>query len=314
MFLSSLAAMGDQASAVLTSEGVVYTLGVLPSAQLELIRREGDRRETLVVPSTDDAASETAAQLAYDSTTSTLYVVWTKEDSVNVVRRFADGTWSQPLQIDLGEQRLGLEIALTRAEGFTLLHAAWWRMRETPVAEYALLAFENGEAVSTFVSDLDSMALDTFTADSGEPEIMNAHLHPPLAMARSGAAGVEIVYGSHDSTRLTRLVFEPRIRPDVRIWKPSRVGGRHTPRAGLMSATGDPVQALLSDGRIVLYTPDTEFRFVIYEGGKWSPERMLQIDEGLTREQIIETLRETIKHLEAGEPAEEEPADEDVTG
>lgn len=310
LFLSALAAMAEHTPAVLTTEGVVYTVGALPATQLELIRREGDQRQTLLVPSTDDASIETAAQLAYDAATSTLYVVWHNGDSVNVIRRFGDGTWSHPLLIDVGGQRLGLEVVLTRSKSFSLLHAAWWKAGAEPVAEYALMAFEHGEPVSTYVSTLDALAAETLTSYPDEPEAMTEHLHPPLAMTRSGAAGVEIVYGSHASTQLTRLVLDPRISPNVRIWKPSRETGGRTPRAGLMSATGDPVQALLSDGRIILYTPDTAFRFVMYDGGKWSPERMIHLDEGLTREQIIQELRETIKELESGS-GEEEP-DEDI--
>lgn len=312
---ASLAMADHNTPAVLTNEGAVYTVAPLPANQLELVLRVGETRETILVPSTDDAAVETVAQLAYDSATSTLFVVWHSGDSVYASRRFGDGTWSDPLQIVAGrDQRAALEVAITRVATTTLLHAAWWTLGAQPVAEYALVAFESNEYVSGWVTDLVSLAPVNSASDleaSEDIEVVSEVLHPPLAMARASSSSIDIVFGESKSTRLTRIVLEPKLRADVRIWKPGRRGGKPMPRAGLNSANGEPVQVILNQGRVILYSPEDNFRFVIYENGQWSPERMIKLDEQLTREQLIEQLRKTVESLEIDEtPAEEDSVNE----
>lgn len=305
LLLSAFAAAADHSPAVLTSDGVVYTVAPLPASKLQLVRREGELRQTVLVPS--DGGTVTEAELAYDSATATLFVVWHTQDAVYVTRRVADGPWSEPLLIDVGAKRAGLELVITRVNKTTLLHAAWWKLGTAPAAEYALLAYEYGEHASTFVGNLDALSGNTASENesSGENELMSEVLHPPLAMARAGSAGVDIVYGEVTSTRLHRIILEPKIRPDVRIWKPSRKGGGLTPRAGLMSVSGDPVRVILNKGRIILYAPDKKFRFVIYENGRWSPERMIQLDDNLTREQLVEELRKAVERLDVEEMPQE---------
>ena len=67
------------------------------------------------------------------------------------------------------------------------------------------------------------------------------------------------------------------------------------------------MQAFVSKGRIVLYTPDDKFRFVMYENGKWTPVQMIKVDENLTKEQL---RRELIRQLDDLEPL---PPQEDTT-
>lgn len=306
LFLSAFAAFGEHSRAVLTNDGIVYTIGSLPTQLLKLERREGERRQTVFVPTEGGIVTE--AQLAYDSVTSTLFVVFHADDSVYVTRQLAGETWTDPLLIDLGAKRAGLELVITRAESTTLLHAVWWKLGHEPAAEYALLAYDGSEHLSTFVGDLNALAGGNTASDndsSAGHELMGEVLHPPLAMARAGAAGVDVVYGETTSTRLRRVVLEPKVRPDVRIWKPGRKGSSVTPRAGLMSASGDPVKVILNKGRIILYTPDKNFRFVMYESGRWSPERMIQLDEHLTRDQMVEQLRKTVERLEIEDAPED---------
>lgn len=308
LLLTAVSAAADETQTVLSSEGVVYTVDTTTRTQLRLIRRVADQRETLTVPGTDDAAIESQAQLLWDDAASTLYVVWHRSadraDQILLSRLDAEGNWSDQTLIAGGNaaKRAGLQVALTKVaagtSSTTLVHAAWWSINDKPFAEYALLAFENGEFLSVTVDDLQQLAGGNGAADD-DTEPVTEVLHPPLAMARSTGSAVDVAFGSPYNTRLTRIVLEPRrVRPDVRIWKPGRKGGGVTPRAGLMSANGDPVKAILNQGRIVLYTPDNEFRFVIYLNGKWSPERMIKLDSKLTREQMVQELHRTVESLE----------------
>ena len=317
LFVSATVALADHGStpAVLMKDGSVYTVAPLPASQLELVRRAGEERLPVLVPGTDDEAIETEAQLAYDAATSTLFVVFHSGDSLFISRLLPDGTWTGPMMIYTGAaERAGLVVAVTHVQTTTLLNAVWWDLGDQPVAKYALVAFEDNEFVSSYDANLAELA--GANGASGvideQPEAMTEVLHPPLAMAKTAkGGGVEIVFGDDQSTRLTRLILEPKIRGDVRIWKPGRRAGKPMPRAGLMSVTGEPVKALLSEGgRIVLYTPETQFRFVIYENGEWSPERMIQLDERLTREKLVEELRKAAERLEIDHLPDDETVDQ----
>ena len=277
---------------------------------LELVRRNGETRETLVVPSTDDEAVESQAKLLWDSSTSTLFVAWQRSvEGANEIRMAwlnADGTWSEPITI-AGESslnRASLQVALTRAASLgdemdvTLIHAAWWSLGSKPEAEYALVAFEAGAHVSTEVASLDKLSENLRTLSSGpEAEETGEALHPPLTMSKAESA-VDVVYGSSDSTGVTRVRLEPvRIAGNARAWRPLGRTGDRTGRTGFISNTSAPVRAFISKGRIVLYTPDEQFRFVVYENGEWSPVRMIQLDESLTGDQVLQELRRTVDDL-----------------
>jgi len=312
LLVTAFTAVADETNTVLTSGGVVYTVDPSSRTQLELIRRSGEARDTVAVPTTEDAAIESQAQLLWDDATSILFVLWhrsmDRSDQILCARLDADGNWSDPFLVATGSaaKRAGLQVALTKAttgngQMTTLVHAAWWSINANPVAEYALIAFENGQHISTSVVDLETLAGSNGPADY-DTEPVREVLHPPLAMARSENGDVDVVFGSTLSTRLTRVIVTPKIRSDARLWKPSKKGGGYTPRAGLMSANGDPVKAILSQGgRIVLYTPDTKFRFVMYQNGQWTPERMIQLDSKLTREQMVQELQRTVEQLEVSD-------------
>lgn len=308
LIVVSAAAVADETQFVLTSGGVAYAVDNTSRGELRLIRRTGADRATILVPTTQDDAIESQAQLLWDDASETLFVVWHRSldrvDQILLARLDKNGYWSDSFLIATGSaaKRAGLQVAMTKAvangKTATLVHAAWWSINANPVAEYALVAFEDGQHMSTVVSDLQQLAGSNGGFDFDD-EPVHEVLHPPLAMARSGSgAGVDIVFGAPNSTRLTRLIANPRVRPDARLWKPSRVGGGVTPKSGLMSANGDPVKAILSRGRIVLYTPDTKFRFVMYQNGQWTPERMIQLDSKLTKEQMVAELSRTVEQLE----------------
>jgi hypothetical protein len=282
---------------------------------LELIRRNGETRETLVVPSTDDEAVESHAKLLWDSSTSTLFVVWQRSvEGANEIRLAwlnPDGMWSEPITVAGASSlnRVSLQVALTRAASLgaeldvTLIHMVWWSLGSKPEAEYALVAFEAGANVSSLVASLDTLSEDLRTLSTGpEAEDTGEAIHPPLAMSKVESA-VDVVYGDVDSTGVTRVRLEPvRIAGNARAWRPLGRTGDRTGRTGFISNNSAPVGAFISKGRIVLYTPDEEFRFVVYENGEWSPVRMIQLDETLTGDQVLYELRRTVDDLAPVQP------------
>jgi hypothetical protein len=315
ILLAAGAVLADGHHAVLTTEGVVYTVDPAPSTSIRITRRIGEQRTTFTVPETQDASIESQVKLLWDDATSSLFVMWHRSgdrvDQILLAQLKSNGTWSDVLPIASGggSSRVGLEAIVTHApitNGLaTFIHAAWWRMNAMPEAEYALVAFENDRYVSAYITDLKSLA--GVQADAIDIEPMDEALHPPLALEPSGANGVDIVFGGVETTRLTRVIAEPKVRPDARLWKPGRKGSSVTPRAGIQATSGQPLRAMIHNTKVVLYAPEKNFRFTIYDNVKWSPERMIQLDAELTSDQLVQELRRTIEQLD-----EEDGSDDGV--
>ncbi len=309
VLLTALAAAGEETAPVLGTDGAVYTADNA-TGRLNIVRRVGRTKTRLLVPTTGDKAFESQATLMWDAKSSALFVLWTRTsesgEQILMARLDPGGNWSEPLEVAPVSlaKRVGLQAVMSRSvegEDSILVHAVWWSMTGDPVAEYALVAFERGQLASTNISDLNTLAaVNSAQALSREP--MLEVLHPPLAMTRSGD-GVDVLFGAHASTAVTRVRITPKPVPNARIWKPVGRSGERLPNAKIASSTGAPVRALISEGRVILYTPESTFRFVIYEDGRWSSERVIELGEGITNDQLERELRETVAHLRiAAEP------------
>lgn len=324
--LTASTAFAVDMKTVLSPDGTLFAVdGGTPRAFLSLTKNKGDERATMLVPATDDEATESDARLLWDTKTATLFVVWHSaapdRDSIMMQSLNAEGVWSEPVVLAScsSRRRVGLQTLLTHAavpveeakDGeqpepkpiayATLIHAAWWGVGESYTAEYAMVAYEGGQLVSSEVARLDELANRGGEAD--EYEDTGAPLHPPLAMTLDGNA-VDVVYGTANSTRLTRLKLDPKkVVGDGRFWRPlGRNGGRTGP-ARLIAADAAPLQAFVSRGRIVLYDSSAKFRFVMFENGEWSPERMLQLDGHVTAEQVVRELQRTVDGQSATDAA-----------
>ena len=307
--LSAAAVPAFGASSLLTPGGVRYAIVPDPDrAQVQIARAQGDLRATLVAPTTQDAERESQTQLAYDTATGTLYVVWVRDNAGNAEIRFAslnvDGEWSDPRMVAAGSGAYrDLQFVLTHAESdgqtATLLHLAWWsvngRVREP---EYAMFAFENGVPVSAQVANLDELAGLNGRVQTTELEYEYDAIHPPMAMARNGE-GVDVAFGAVGSSVLTRLNVTPRkVGGNVRIWKPLGRTPSRTPRAGVMLTTGTPVTGVIINGRLALYSVTDEFRFVVLRSDNtWSEVHAVRLDAENTVDELIRDLRHTVQEL-----------------
>ncbi|HYC91058.1 MAG TPA: hypothetical protein VEO54_17705 [Thermoanaerobaculia bacterium] len=320
MIAAALALPAFGATSLLTPDGVRYAIEPNPETpQVEIARAEGQQRARLVVPSTQDVAFEYDAQLAYDTATSSLFVVWSREGYAGSEVRYARlnerGEWSSPRLITAGAGAYrGLQFVLTHPAGdedVTLLHAAWWSLNGVSTqAEYALFAFENGRFISGDVQDLESLSAIQYDVEASEYEDTGTPLHPALALERNGDS-VDVVFGSTTSTRVTRFnVGARKVGPNVRIWKPVGRTGNRTQRALLTSTDpNQPVYGLIRKGNIALYTISEDFRFtVLRNDGSWSPVREVRIDEDNTAEDLLRELQRTVEELEGGDPVSSEEA------
>ena len=256
--------------------------------QLELSRRRGEVRDTLVVPTTGDDVLESEPGLAYDAVTDAVYILWHRAaegiDEIRLASLNADGEWSDVHLLAKGAEvsRAGLQLVLTHAreEGddadTTLLHAAWWDLGAEVVPQYAMVAFESGRHLSTEAANLETLVEAPLTREAAEREDTGAAAHPPLVMERAGEF-VDVVFGADRTTAVTRVRIEPkRIAGEARIWRPSGRTAQRTGPANLVSHGTAPVQAFISGDRVVLYTPDAKFRYSVFDNGHWTPIRMIE--------------------------------------
>jgi hypothetical protein len=296
LLLAAGAAGAAQIETALAEENLLWSVdGSASYASLVLTLRIGETQQFVPVPTTDDEALDSQPRLSWDATSRTLFVFWRRQgvngDEIRLARRYASGRWAPPIVVAEGAnaQRAALQFVITRSGEDTLVHAVWWTLGERPVAEYALVAFHGAELLSTSVDRLDELSL--LLASAAEDEDTGKAVHPPLTMARAGE-GVEVAFGAARTTAMTRLQIEPRkIAPNARIWRPSGKSGRRTPAAQFVSTSSAPVESFIVGGNVVLYTPESRFRYVILEGEKWTPVRMLATDESLTSEDLVRELR-----------------------
>jgi len=296
------------ATSALTAKGALYTIDPSPAENVvSLIRRSGEVKETIVVPaSADNDVLDHRAQLEYDRTTDRLYVIWlrntTRWASIVISSLDAEGNWSDPIVLasasplaTRGDLRTSLTRAIAGETKTTIIHVASW-VRDAGVltGEYVLAAFERNGSFSTSVNDLNTLANVSITAQEQAGDIEANALFPPLAMAAAND-GVDVVFGREQGTTITRLHITPRLEPNARIWKPVGKTGSSMPPSKLAATSASPVKAFFSRDRIVLYTADQEFRFVIFENGEWSPVLTLTLDENLTGDALIDEIRRAIE-------------------
>ena len=311
LLAASFASAQDTMQAVLRPDSTVFAIDASkPAAQLELSRRRGETNETLIVPTTDDEAIESDARLALDAATGTVFVVWHRSaegvDEICLATLNVHDEWSDVHVVAGGAEirRAGLQLLLTHAreEGdqtdTTLIHAAWWNIGAELKPEYALVAFEGGQRLSTEVVDLRTFTGrdDGYAAhEANEPEDTGDAAYPPLAMSRA-ATFVDVLFGGEQTTAVTRVRVElKRVRGEARIWRPSGKTQQRTPPARLTSLSTTPVQSFVSGDRIVLFTPDAKFRYSVFDGEKWTPVRMIELDEKITSEHLLQQLRRTVE-------------------
>lgn len=308
-------------TSLLTPKGIRYAIESEPNRpQIEIGRAEGTARATLVVPSTQDAATESQAQLAFDAATDTLYVVWVRDVAGNGEIRFttlnSEGQWTTPRMVAAGSGMYrGLQLVLTHATAdgvnASLMHLAWWSINGTILdPEYALFAFEDNHMVSAETTNLVTLAGVASSVEINEYEDTGDPIHPPLSMSRNEDT-VDLAFGSVGSSSITLVNIAPRrIGGNVRIWKPLGRHGVETPKANLVSGDSTPVQAYLSKGHLALYTQDSDFRFVFLQNdGTWSPIREVHIDEDNTAGDLMRDLQSTVEELlDAAVASDETPA------
>jgi hypothetical protein len=310
LFLIALLALAPAAfgaSSVLTAKGLLYSLEKPDDeASILLMRRSADAKAIIVVPSTVDSVRDYRPQLEYDRAHDRLFVIWIRESEtscdVMMSRLESNGDWSDALVVSTTPAPAHhdeLRTALTRSTGSdgsraTLIHiASWVRDGEVLRGEYSLVAFDSESHFSTSnanFQNIDDVGSSNTIAD--DLEVINTF--PALAMAPI-SDGVDVVFGSEKGTALTRTHITPRLDPNARLWKPVGRTGGSMPPAHFAATSIVPVRTFFVRDRVVLYTNDKTFRFVVFEGGEWSTTQEFTLDESLTGDALLTQIRRMIE-------------------
>jgi len=301
-----LAPVAFGASSVLTSKGILYSVESSDGTKVNLLRRGGGTKTLLVLPATVDDTRDDRAQLEYDRSMDRLYVMWIRggDKTTDVMMSYLDpngpnGEWSEVEVLASAPglaRRDELRTALTRSGRTTFIHvASWVRDGANLSGEYSLTAFESGTQVSTVATNFQMLDIQGQTGYSDDLEVLTPF--PALAIAPS-SDGIDVVYGHEQGTAVTRLHITPRLEPTARMWKPGGKTAGSMPPAHFAANSAAPVKALFSRDRVVLYTSDSVFRFVVFENGAWSEAREFTLDEGLTGDALLDQVRRFIEDAE----------------
>jgi hypothetical protein len=293
------------ASTALTTKGILYSIDKSgDGTSVLLTRRSSGTKTLLVVPATVDDTRDDRAQLEYDRSADRLYVMWIRggDKTTDVMMSWLDpdGEWSEALVVSSAPglaRRDELRTAITRTSAdairTTLVHvASWVRDGENLSGEYSLSAFEAGQHVSTATANFQMLDPHSGQGYADDLEVLTPF--PALAISPIGD-GIDVVYGHEQGTAVTRLHISPRLEPTARMWKPFGKTAGSMPPAHFASNSTTPVKAIFSRDRVVLYTNDQVFRFVVFERGEWSPAREFALDETLTGDALLDQIRRSIE-------------------
>lgn len=306
-----LAPVAFGASSVLTSKGILYSVESSDGTSVNLMRRSGGTKTLLVLPATVDDTRDDRAQLEYDRSTDRLYVMWIRggDKTTDVMMSYLDpngpnGEWSEAEVLSTAPglaRRDEIRTALTRSGRTTFIHvASWVRDGLNLAGEYSLTAFESGTQTSTYATNFQMLDIQGQTGYADDLEVLTPF--PALAIAPI-SDGIDVVYGHEQGTAVTRLHITPRLEPTARMWKPlGKTSGSMPPAHFAANSTAAaPVKALFSRNRVVLYTSDSMFRFVVFENGAWSDAREFMLDEKLTGDALLDQVRRFIEEAQSDE-------------
>ncbi|HWW61742.1 MAG TPA: hypothetical protein VN181_10280 [Thermoanaerobaculia bacterium] len=308
-FLLTLTAAGSLSAAtegssdpLLTPDGTLFLMQRSADGRsLQLVQRTDDVRAVEVVPATSYTLRVSDPRIAYEPNSKTLVALWRRAgfgnhgDEIVVTTLDNNGSWSTPHVVAPGSvSHADLQIAVSRTTRpnygdypvpVLLIHAVWRAKPETGERpEYALLAYEGAQLVSSYQADLANLAGFFDAEDNGDTTSR------PLTIS-TGDDTVDIVFGLPGSTTLSRLRFKPQL--DARVFIPT--GKQHSRMSYLEVESTGHINALTVGKHVVLYTVDANmFRYSINTDGMWEPVHSLRVDDKVTADDIIrELLRAT---------------------
>ncbi|MBV9070278.1 MAG: hypothetical protein JO093_16640 [Acidobacteria bacterium] len=311
---------------LVTPEGAVYTIeqqvpsdssGVAANNVLQLSIQNGSETQRLLVPESLSAGFHSDAVLAYDSTSKTLFILWTHMpsgmSSELILASYHEGKWQHAIAIDSQgyENHLNLRLGITRRVSqlqkdgtyadapALILHALWWDSNaHGEEARYALLPIENG-AVSE--SSIEIHSLDEFVTDGGElntvdPNFNSEILRHPAIVSSPMQTSVDIVFGDTKKNSIHKVSLHPIA--DTRIHIPVGVVGGG-PKGGPKSLSMPPPASFTADWRgpitviergdrlVFANATDKALNYLTYSDGAWTDVKAIALSNKLSAETAL---------------------------
>jgi hypothetical protein len=312
---------------LVTPDGTVYTVesqvpsqaGLMDAWQtLTLAIQNGRDVSHISVPASMSAGSHFGAALAYDSESSTLFVLWihmpNAMSSELLLASYSDGKWTPAVSIDDEgyRYRYNLRLGITRhvsqlqQDGSyadapaLLLHAVWWEETgKGEEARYAALMIEKGA-----LSSMDIHSLEEFVAPADDanhtvdPTFNKEILRHPAIVSSPMQSSVEVIFGDTRSNAIHGVTLHPIA--DTRVHIPDGLhgggpgGGKPRSLAAPPNFTADwkgPITIIDRDDRLVFANAgESSLNYITYANGAWTSVKSIAIDSRFPVEAALAAL------------------------
>ncbi|HXA15494.1 MAG TPA: hypothetical protein VN380_00765 [Thermoanaerobaculia bacterium] len=326
--LTAAAAFGQAADrdVVVTPDGTVYTVeaqtppadsSMVAMQTLALTIQNGKDVSHLYVPDSMTSGFHFGGALAYDSDSSTLFVLWIHTDdgysTELLLTSFHGGKWEPAVSIDNDpyRRRSNLRLGITRrvsqlqTDGTfadvpaLLLHAVWWEESgKSEAAHYALLTTEKGA-----LSSIEIHSLEEFIAPADEaynavdPTFNKELLRHPAIVSPPMQSGVDVVFGDTKSNTIHTVTLRPIA--DARVHIPVGIGGGNggpKPRSLAAPPTfsadwkGSITVIERADRLVFANASETSLSYITYANGAWTSVKSIAIDSRFPAEAALAAI------------------------
>jgi hypothetical protein len=332
LVLSATAVFGQVADrdVLVTPGGTVFTVASqIPPADspvealqtLTLTVQNGSEVSHLVVPASTSSGSHFGAALAYDSESSTLFVLWihmpNAMSSELLLAPYRDGKWQSAVSVDSEPYRFrnNLRLGITRSvaqlqnDGVTyadvpalLLHAVWWEESgKGEEARYALMTIDKGALqLPIETHSLEEFVAATDTVNNAvDPKFNKELLRHPAIVSSPMQSSVEVVFGDTHSNLIHGVTLRPIA--DHRIHIPIGVGtgapgSGPKPRSLAAPPTFNadwkgPITIIERADRLVFANAgETALNYITYANGAWTDVKSIAIDSHFPAEAALAAI------------------------
>jgi hypothetical protein len=315
---------------LVTPSGTVFTVASqIPPADadnpvdalqtLTLTVQNGSEVNHLLVPASTSSGSHFGAALAYDTESSTLFVLWihmpNAMSSELLLAPYRDGKWQSAVSVDSEPYRFrnNLRLGITRSVAqlqkdgtyadvpALLLHAVWWEESgKGEEARYALMTIEKG----TLQLPIETHSLEEFVAPADEvsntvdPTFNKELLRHPAIVSPPMQSSVDVIFGDTRSNAIHGVTLHPIA--DARVHIPIGIGAGpgNGPKIKSLAAPPTfnadwkgPITIIERGDRLVFANAsETALSYLTYANGAWSDVKSIGIDSHFPAEAALAAI------------------------
>ena len=312
---------------LVTPEGIVYTIeqqtpaessGVAATSVLQLsIQNGAAETQHVLVPDSLTAGFHSDGALAYDSSSKTLFLIWTHMpngmSSELLLAAYRDGKWQPAISIDSQayENHLNLRLGITRRVSqlqkdgtyadvpALILHALWWDSSgRGEEAKYAMLPIENGalSPASVEIHSLEQFVGSGESANTVDPNFNAEILRHPAIVSSPMQSSVDVVFGDTQKNTIHKVTLHPIAEHRIHI--PVGIGGGSggsgpkaldvTAPASFTADWHGPITVIERGDRLVFANAtDKALNYLTYSDGAWTEVKSITLSSKLTVETAL---------------------------